>query len=91
MLTNSVACQIIVGVIMIIKSYLVFPLGGRISELEQALSSISACEVTPSTNRDVLVLVTETENETAEKALEQQLHSIPSLQTITLVSGHKES
>lgn len=76
---------------MIIKSYLVFPISDRISELEQALSNIPACEITPSTNREVLILVTETENETAEKALEQQLHSIPSLQTLTLVSGHKES
>ncbi len=76
---------------MVIKSYLVFPVEGKRSELEKALEAVPGCEVTPSTNRDVVVLVTDTEGEQAEKALEERLHAIPSLQALTLVSGHNES
>lgn len=76
---------------MIIKSYLVYPVAGQKSELEAALHNIPACEVTPSTNQDLLVLVTETADETAEELLEAQLQAIPSLQALTLVSGHSEN
>lgn len=75
---------------MIIKSYLVFPVEGQLAELVTALESMPECEVTEATNRNLVVLVTETENETAEKNLEAVLNKIPSLQALTLVSGHNE-
>lgn len=76
---------------MIIKSYLVFPASGRLTELERAINSIPGCEATPSTNRELLVLVTEAADEAAEKHLEKSLHAIAALQTLTLVSGHNDS
>ncbi|MFT5195579.1 MAG: nitrate reductase NapAB chaperone NapD [Cellvibrionaceae bacterium] len=77
--------------IMIIKSYLVYPVEGKKSELEAALNLIPACEVTPATNQDLLILVTETADDAAEELLETQLHGISSLQALTLVSGHSEN
>ncbi len=75
---------------MIIKSYLVFPVEGQITELVSALQAMPECEVTEATNRNLVVLVTETESEAAEKNLEVALNQIPSLQALTLVSGHNE-
>lgn len=75
---------------MIIKSYLVFPAEGCLSELIIALSALPECEVMESTNRDLVVLVTETDGDAAEEALEATLQKIPSLQALTLVSGHNE-
>lgn len=76
---------------MIIKSYLAFPVEGRLSELVNALEAMPACEVIEATNRDLIILVTETDGDSDEKDLENALHAIPSLQALTLVSGHNES
>ena len=75
---------------MIIKSYLAYPVTGQKQALVAALQQIPQCEITPSTNKDLIVIVTESADETAEQALEQQLHAIPSLLSLTLVSGHQE-
>ncbi|MEZ4618279.1 MAG: chaperone NapD [Caldilineaceae bacterium] len=76
---------------MIIKSYLAYPIAGQYTELAQELRSIAACEVVPATNRELLVVVTESPDEEAEKALVAQIERLPSLQALTLVSGHNET
>lgn len=76
---------------MIIKSYLAYPIEGRYAQLDQEFRSISACEVIPATNRELLILVTESPDEEAEKALVAQIERLPSLQALTLVSGHNET
>jgi hypothetical protein len=43
--------------------------------------------VIPASNRDVLVLVTDTPHEEAEQALQASLRELPDLQALTLVSG----
>lgn len=75
---------------MIIKSYLVYPAEGQLKTLSKILNGIENCEVVPSTNENLLVLVTESEDEAAEATLETQLKTIPSIQAMTLVSGHNE-
>ena len=72
---------------MPIKSYLAHPHDGRKAELIKALQNIGECEVIPAQNKDVLVVVTETESKIEEDILKQKLESIESLKLLALVSG----
>ena len=76
---------------MIIKSYLVYPAEGQLETLSKTLNGMPNCEVVPSTNENLLVLVTESEDEAAESTLESNLKAIPTIQAMTLVSGHNEN
>lgn len=73
---------------MVIKSYLVYPHQEKTDELKASLSKMPECEIIPALNHDLLVLVTETEDESAEKALIARLEALPALQNLALVSGH---
>lgn len=72
---------------MPIKSYLAHPHDGKKQELIKALSSLGECEVIPAENKDVLVVVTETETKAAEDTLKQKLETISSLKLLAMVSG----
>ncbi|NVK51890.1 MAG: hypothetical protein HWD85_03070 [Flavobacteriaceae bacterium] len=76
---------------MPIKSYLAHPHEGKKEDLIQALSSISQCEVIPAENKDILVVVTETETKAEEENLKQQLETISSLKLLAMVSGFNTS
>lgn len=75
---------------MVIKSYLAYPIEGKLIELEQALREMGGCEVVPATNRNLLVLVTESKDEKTEKVLAARLHNLPALQALALVSAYNE-
>ncbi|WP_024768144.1 MULTISPECIES: hypothetical protein [Aquimarina] len=72
---------------MPIKSYLAHPKKGEKNELINALSSLEHCEVMPANNKDVLILITETENENEEAILKEKLDTIESLKLLAMVSG----
>ncbi len=72
---------------MPIKSYLAHPHNGKKDELIEALSSIDQCEVVAAQNKNVLVLVTETEDTTEEAILKEKLETINSLKLLAMVSG----
>ena len=72
---------------MPIHSYLAYAVQGRRDALARALGALAGCEVTPATNYDVLVLVTDTPHESAERALQDALSGLPDLQSLTLVAG----
>ncbi len=72
---------------MPIKSYLAHPYSGQKEALIKALSAIAECEVLPSQNKEVIVLVTDTENEAQETELKEKLEVIESLKLLALVSG----
>jgi hypothetical protein len=48
-----------------IKSYLAYSVTGRRDALARALAALGGCEVIPASNRDVLVLVTDTPDDDA--------------------------
>ena len=70
-----------------IKSYLAYSVTGRRDALAQALATLGGCEVISASNRDVLVLVTDTPHDDAERALQAALEELPDLQGLTLVAG----
>ena len=72
---------------MPITSYLAHPHEGKKSELIEALTSFKDCEVIPAENKDVLVVVTETQDTEEENNLKDKIEAIASLKMLALVSG----
>lgn len=75
---------------MPIKSYVAFPRKGEKDLLIKVLENTEHCEVVPSTNKDVLVLVTDTSNDIEEETLQQILENIEEIEHLNLVSGFSE-
>jgi len=72
---------------MPIKSYLVHPHDGKKEYLLEVLSSIGGCEVLPAENKDILILVTETNSHQEEDILNEKLKTITGLKLLAMVSG----
>jgi nitrate reductase NapAB chaperone NapD len=72
---------------MPIKSYLAHPQEGKKEELVKAIANLKYCEVLPAENKEVLVLVTETQTESQDILLKEKLDAIDSLKLLVLVSG----
>lgn len=72
---------------MPITSYLAHPQEGKKSELIKALTSFNECEVIPAENKDVLVVVAETQDAEEEKILKEKIEALDSLKLLALVSG----
>lgn len=72
---------------MPIKSYLAHPKTGEKQTLINALSVFAECEVIPATNQDVLVVVTETQDDASDSILKEKIEQIDSLKLLALVSG----
>ena len=72
---------------MPIKSYLAHPHQGKKMELYQTLSGLSKCEVIPAENKDLLILVTDTDSSSEEDRLQEKLQAIDSMKLLAMVSG----
>ena len=72
---------------MPIKSYLIIPQVGNKKTLLSKLEAFQECEVEPSENRDLIILLTDTEDEARDKILFNQLLQIPEIKHINLVSA----
>ena len=72
---------------MPIKSYLAHSAEGRRDELTRMLRALEGCAIVPALNRDVVVLVTDTADETAEQELQDKLARVQGLECLTLVAG----
>ena len=72
---------------MPVKSYLAHPLEGKKQLLVEAIKAIDGCEVIPAENKDLLVVVTETESINQDEILKEKIEAIDSLKLLALVSG----
>lgn len=72
---------------MPIKSYLAHPVEDKKEALLYKLSQIEACEVVPSKNQNLIIVVTETIDEEEEQQLQKELEAIEEIQLLSLVSG----
>ena len=72
---------------MPIFSYLAMPAAGAKETLAAELADLPFCEVIPADNLDVLVLLTDTPDETTQRDLLKQLHRLPSLQSLSMAFG----
>lgn len=76
---------------MPIKSYLAFPHKGQKEALIGSLGSINGCEATPSENREVLILVVESDDKLHEEKLLEEIKNLDALDHLTLVSGFNDN
>lgn len=75
---------------MPIFSYLAIPKENAVDSLCKELSALEYCQVIPAENQEVLVLVTDTPDDTIEKNLQKTLKNLQSLQSLSLTFGYDE-
>ena len=75
---------------MPIFSYLAYPVPGAKLQLINDLAALDFCEVTPSENEEVLILVTDTPDEKTEKKLQEKLEALESLESLGMTFGHTD-
>lgn len=75
---------------MPIISYLAYPKAGAKAELLKELTALAYCEATPAENEDLLILLTDTPDDGAEKALQERLKALRSLQSLGMTFGHTD-
>ena len=75
---------------MPVFSYLAYPEAGAKNQLLKDLESLQYCEATPANNQDILILLTDTPNQDAEKQLQKQLKALKSLQSLSMTFGHTD-
>jgi nitrate reductase NapAB chaperone NapD len=73
---------------MPVFSYLAQPMPGAKKDLLEELGGVRYCEIVPSDNEDVLVLVTDTPDQKAEEQLQERLSELKSLQCLSMTFGH---
>jgi nitrate reductase NapAB chaperone NapD len=73
---------------MPVFSYLAIAEPGELEALQSELNSIEYCEAIPSDNKEILVLVTDTPDEPAERDLQKKFKEIKSLQSLSMTFGH---
>lgn len=74
-----------------IKSYIAWPRTGSGAALTEKLATLPGCEVHGAENRDILLLITDTRDDSAEDALQTELGRIEALECLTLVAGVGEA
>ena len=72
---------------MPIISYLAHPHEGKKVELQEALSTMGQCEVIPAENKNLLIIVTDTDTDDEQYDLKERIEAIESLKLLALVSG----
>ena len=75
---------------MPVFSYLAYPVQGAKEQLIKELAALEYCEVTPSDNEEVIILVTDTPDEETEKELQNKLKAVKSLESLGMTFGHTD-
>lgn len=75
---------------MPIFSFLAYPETSMKDQLIKDLSSMKYCEVKPSDNRDVLILLTDAPDEETNKNLINSIKELDSLQSLSMTFGHTD-
>jgi nitrate reductase NapAB chaperone NapD len=75
---------------MPVFSYIAYPEQGAKEQLLKDLTAMNHCDVIPSENNDVLILVTDTPDETQEKILQHKIKNLKSLQSLGMTYGHTD-
>ncbi len=75
---------------MPIFSFLAYPENDMKDELIHDLSTMQYCEVKPSDNKEVLILLTDTPDEETNKALIDSIKDLESLQSLSMTFGHTD-
>jgi nitrate reductase NapAB chaperone NapD len=74
---------------MPVFSYLAIPQKGKLDTLCAELRAFEHCDIIPSDNTEVIILVTDTPDDETEKKLQKHLEQITSLQSLSMTFGHE--
>lgn len=72
---------------MPIKSYIAHPHNGKYQELLSELSNITDCDIIPSKNKEIVIVVTDTKSDLEDQNMQIEINAIKSLNILSLVSG----
>ena len=72
---------------MPVCSYLVTPSHGRCQEISSALSSLKGIDVFPAEDRELIVMVTDTEDQASEDRLQEELQQLDGIECMALSFG----
>ena len=75
---------------MPVFSYLAYPVPGAKEKLLNDLAALDHCDVIPADNTEILILVTDTPDESVEKALQKKLKKLESLESLGMTFGHTD-
>lgn len=75
---------------MSIISYLAVPKTGQINQLKQKITAIESCEYIESDSDEVLIVITDAENNYRDQIIFEQLRQLDEVQNLTMVFGHSE-
>ncbi|MDJ0621887.1 MAG: hypothetical protein QNJ17_02910 [Desulfocapsaceae bacterium] len=75
---------------MPIFSYLAIPKTEAKEKLCIELSALDHCQIMPADNQDIVVLVTDTPDESTEKRLQERLKKLQHLQSLSMAFGYDE-
>jgi len=70
-----------------VLSYVVLPAAGAAAQVAKRLAAIPGCQVARAGNRDLLILLTETDGTAADHALRTSLEQMNDIRSITLAFG----
>tara|TARA_B100000614_G_C14408325_1_gene436685 strand:- start:76 stop:309 length:234 start_codon:yes stop_codon:yes gene_type:complete len=76
---------------MPIFSFLAYPNKNNKEQLIKELSGMPYCEVTPSENKDVLILLLDTPDEQINKELINTIKGLESVQSLNMTFGHADT
>lgn len=74
---------------MPIKSYIAIPKHGKKAKLLGELDSLKGCETVPAENKEVIVVITETESDEQDKTMQDNLNTLEYLAHLTMVAGYE--
>ncbi len=75
---------------MPVFSFLAYPEKNKKEQLVDDLSQMAYCEVTPSENEDVIILLADTPDEQTNKDLISAVKALDSLQSLSMTFGHTD-
>ncbi len=75
---------------MPVFSYLAYPEENKKKQLINELNSLEYCDVSPADNKDVIILITDAPDAETDKALQQTIQALDSLQSISMTFGHTD-
>ena len=75
---------------MPIISYVVYPQDGQKTQLVEALTELQHCQVIPSTNEEIVILVTDTPDKESDKKLSSVISEIPFLKHMSMTFAHDD-
>ena len=75
---------------MTVMSFLAYPASGQWTAMLDAIRAMDGCQIVPSENKEVAIVVTEADNDKLAKDLQRQLESLDEVQCLAMCYGQSD-